>query len=387
MRPAERRRTVVCGANRAAVTLGVLLCMAACDSRENAYVPPPPPEVTVATPVRKTVPDTMEFTGVTRGYEVVEVRARVKGFLEKKLVEGGRRVKAGDLLFVIDPRTFEATARQARAERETQRANLRLAEVTLERMLTAMRSNAASQQEVDKAQADFDAAKARVDVAEAMLATAELDLEFTQVKAPISGRLSLVRVDVGQLVGATDPTLLTTIINDEKIYAEYDMDEQTILELRRVNANRRPGEDGRPNVEVRLALANEQGYPHVGQFHKADNTVNPETGTVRIEAIFDNADGTILPGSFVRVQPVYGEREATLVPDLAVQTDQNGRFVLIVNAEKVVERRNITTGPAIDGLRRVESGLNGDETVIVNGLQRARPGAKVEPKPAAAPAK
>jgi RND family efflux transporter MFP subunit len=360
------------------------LAASACERKQNAYVPPPPAEVTVASPIRKVVPETMEFTGVTRGYEVVEVRARVKGFLEKKLVEGGRRVKAGDLLFVIDPRTFEAAVRQARAERETQRANLRLAEVTLERMLTAMRSNAASQQEVDKAQADFDAAKARVEVAEAMLAAAELDLEFTQIRAPINGRLGLVRVDVGQLVGATEPTLLTTIINDEKIYAEYDMDEQTVLEVRRLNANRRPGEDGRPSIEVRLALANEQGYPHVGQFHTADNTVNPETGTVRIEAIFDNADGTILPGSFVRVQPIYGEREALLVPDVAVQTDQNGRFVLVVNAENVVERRNITAGPTLDGLRRVDSGLAGDEAVIINGLQRARPGAKVSPKRAAA---
>lgn len=368
----------VCGL----IVLG--LAASACERRQNDYVPPPPAEVTVATPIRKLIPETMEFTGITRGYEVVEVRARVKGFLEKKLVEGGQRVKAGDLLFVIDPRTFEATVRQARAERETQRANLRLAEVTLERLQTAMRSNAASQQEVDRAQADFDAAKARVEVADAMLAAAELDLEFTQIKAPINGRLGLVRVDVGQLVGATDPTLLATIINDEKIYAEYDMDEQTVLQVRRLNANRRPGEDGRPNIEVRLALGNEQGYPHVGQFHRADNTINPETGTIRIEAIFDNADGTILPGSFVRVQPIYGEREALLVPELAVQIDQNGKFVLVVNAENVVERRNITAGPALDGLRRVDGGLAGDESVIVNGLQRARPGAKVTPRPSAA---
>jgi len=287
----------------AAFAAAFLLAAAGCKPKEGVFAPPPPPDVTVASPVVATVSDTLEYTGRVRGIETVEVRARVKGFLLTRNVDGGRRVKAGELLFTIDPRPFVAAVKQAEAELETMKANLRLAEVTLDRVELVVAQRAGAKQELDKAEADKSAAEAQVQLAEAKLATAQLDLDYTQVKSPIDGRVGVITVDPGMLVGAIDPTLLATVINDSKVYATYEMDERTIMDLRTRYDNKRPGEDGRPNLKVRLGLVNETGFPHEGEFSRGDNTIDPETGTVKIEAVFDNADGTILPGAFVRLQP------------------------------------------------------------------------------------
>jgi RND family efflux transporter MFP subunit len=368
----------------AALTLCLLPMIAGCKRPPAAFAPPPPAEVEVATPQTRRVPITLEFTGTTRGVEEVEVRARVRGFLETKHVQDGRRVNKGDLLFTIDPRTFEAAVQQARAEQLAREADLRLAQATLDRTAQASAANAVSKIEVDRAEAQRDNAKAQVELAKARVRSAELDLEFTQIKAPISGRIGFVPVEVGDLVGAAEPTLLARIVNDEKIYATYDMDERTILESRKANQNRRPGEDGRPNVVVRLALANETGFPHEGVFDRADNAVNPLTGTIRVESLFDNKEGTILPGAFVRVQPVYGEKDAMTVPDTAVLSDQRGRFVLVVAKDNKVERRSVRVGDVYERQRIILEGLEPSDRVIVNGLQRARAGGEV--RIAAAPA-
>lgn len=356
---------------------GAALLCAGCKRATPAFAPPPPPEVTVAQPVTTRVPITLEYTGTTRGVEEVEVRARVRGFLEQKHVQDGKRVAKGDMLFSIDPRTFEAALAQARADQAAREADLRLAEVTLERTRQAVASNAVSKLEADRAVAQLDAAKAQVEQAKARVRAAELDLEFTQIRSPIPGRIGFVPVEVGDLVGATEPTLLARVINDEKIYATYDMDERTVLESRKANQNRRPGEDGRANVVVRLGLSNEEGFPHEGLFDRADNAVNPLTGTVRVESIFDNKDGTILPGSYVRVQPIFGEKEALTVPDVAVLSDQRGRFVLLVGKDGKVERRDVRVGEVVDRQRVILEGLDASANVIVNGLQRARPGIEV----------
>lgn len=357
--------------------LGAVM-LAGCTREPAAFVPPPPPEVTVASPVQRRVPDTMVFTGVTRGVETVEIRARVRGFIEKKHVQDGRRVKQGDLLFTIDPRTYEASVQQAKAELAAREADLRLAQTTLERTQTAGAANAVSKQELDRAEAQRDGAKAQVDLAKARLRSAELDLEFTQIRSPINGRIGFIPVEVGELVGASEPTLLAHVINDEKVFATYDMDERMVLEIRKANQNRRPGEDGRPNVPVRLGLANEEGFPHVGQFERGDNTVNPQTGTVRVESLFDNPEGTILPGAFVRVQPQFGERDVVTVPDVAVLSDQRGRYVLVVGAGGKVERRDVRAGDVVDRQRVILEGVGLEDRVIVNGLQRARPGIEVK---------
>jgi RND family efflux transporter MFP subunit len=364
----------------ASVIVALALVVApACEREQPAFAPPPPPEVTVATPVERTVEDALYFTGTTRGVESVEVRARVRGFLQEKLVENGRTVQQGDLLFVIDPRTFQAAVRQAQAAISAREADLRLTEVTVQRVTQAVASNAASQQELDRAQAERDAAQAQLEQAQAALQAAELDLEFTQVRAPISGRVGFVNVDQGQLVGANEATLLATIVNDSRIYATYEVDERTLLRLRRQFENRRPGEGGRPLYPVYLGLSDGTDYPFRGEFFTGDSRVDPSTGTIRVEAVYDNANGALLPGLFVRLRTVLGERDSLLVPDLAVLSDPRGRFVLVVNDKNTVERRAVEVGEVFDGMREIVGGLGTNERVVVNGLQRARPGAEVVP--------
>jgi RND family efflux transporter MFP subunit len=360
--------------------LGLAALLAGCRQQPAAYQPPPPPEVSITRPVVREIEDTLEVTGVTRGVETVELRARVQGFLLEKNVEGGERVKAGEELFTIDPRPFSAVVREAQAEVAAREADLALAHVTLERLRRAISVNAASKEEEDRAAAELERAQAQVDLAKAKLSRALLDLEFTAVKTPIDGRVSFVSVERGDLVGADGPTLLATVINDSIVYATYDLSEQTVLELRKATDGRRPREDGRPHMPIRLGMMTDDGYPHMGRFDKADNTVNPTTGTIRCEAIFENPEGTILPGAFVRLQSLLGIQEAMLIPEVAVQTDQAGKYVLVVNDRDVVERRNVTVGRTLDQMTVVRSGLTHDDRVIYNGIQRARPGMTVKPQ-------
>lgn len=357
--------------------------LSGCERPAPAFVAPPPPEVTVATPTVRTIEQTMEFAGRTRGVEEVELRARVKGFLEQKLTPGGRRVKAGEVLFSIDPREYKAAVDQAEAKLASARAQLTIAELTLDRAREAMAQQAATQLEVDQKLAIRDSAQADVQLAQAQLDKAKLDLDFTQIRSPIDGRIGIVTVDPGALVGASEATLLATVINDTKIYATFEIDERTVLELRRDHQNRRPGEDGRPNLPLRLQLAGEKGFPHEGVFDRGSNTVDTATGTIAVEGIFDNAEGEILPGLFVRVQAVFGSGEAMLVPDVAVLTDQLGKFVFVVAADGTVERRSIEIGKVLEGLREVRSGLAASDRVVVNGTQRVRAGGKANAKEAA----
>lgn len=350
----------------------------ACDQKKAEFVPPPPPEVTVTSPRVREIEDTLEYTGVIRGLEEVDVRARVRGFLERKHVADGSRVKKGELLFTIDPRTFEATLSQARAEVAVRSAERDLAKVTLDRMEQAAEANAASPQELDQRRAEFSAAEAQVDLAKAAVRAAELDLEFTEVRSPIDGRIGIVDIDNGTLVGATEATLLARVVNDSKVYAEFDLDERTLLDLRRQHEYHRPGEGGRPLVPVRIALEGDTAFPHEGVYTASDAEIDSGTGTIRVKAVFENSNGALIPGAFARVQPVLGTVQALLIPDVGVQADQGGKYVLIVNDKGEVERRNVTVGPVFDRMRRVLDGLGKDERVIVNGVQRARPGIKVK---------
>ncbi len=367
----------------------LLLCTTACQRKQPAYSPPPPPEVTVAAPVPQVVPQILDFTGTTRGIETVEVRARVRGFIATKDIQQGQRVKQGDLLFTIDPRPFQALVSQGEATLAARKADLRLAEVTQTRIAEAVARNAAAQLELDRTTAELDAARANVQLAEAQLATAKLDLEFTNVRAPIDGRIGISSIEPGQLVGASEPTLLTTVINDATILATYFISERQLLDLRAINQNRRPGEDGRANIPVAMALANDTDFKHQGWYKWGDNAVNPTTGTIRIEAEFDNKDGTILPGLFVRLRSTLGQQDAMTVPDVAVQRDANGSFVLVAGKDDKVERRNVVTGIVTNRQRVLlpltpgDFGVSPQDRVIINGLQRARPGSAVRPTPAA----
>lgn len=406
--PRRRRPSRFSGSAIVAATLAahVALPLAGCNPPPPAYTPPPPPEVTVAHPIQRDIPDTMEFTATVRGVREVEIRARVSGFLEHKHLDGGTRVEAGQDLFTLDTRPFVAAVKEAEAIVRQREAELAQAELRLTREQEAISRGASSAQQMDDAAAQRDVALAMVDLAKAQLDRANLDEEWANMQAPIAGRMGFAQAEEGDLISINQ--WLATIVDDSKVYAVYDIDERTLLQLRSRYENLRPGEDGRPHLEVRLGMSSEEGFPHIGRFYRAEAEVNPDTGTIRVEAEFDNPRGAILPGTFVRVQPVFGDRPALLVPDIAVQSDQGGRYVLVVDQGGMVHRVPVRlTGPVYERMRPVEEvigePLNGDPPpeprlttearVIVNGLQRARAGFPVssyfegeKPEAPAAPA-
>lgn len=356
----------------------LLLCIGilpACKRPQNAYVAPPPPEVTVATPQKQQVTELYETTGTLRAVERVEVRARVSGFIAEKRVKGGDRVKKGDVLYIIDPRPFTAAQQQAEAEVAARESALRLAEITLKRVDEAVKSAAVSELERDKATADRDGAKAQLDLAKAALVTARLNVEYTSVVAPMNGRVGISTRDIGQLVAVSD--LLCDLSNTEQVYANYTMDEKTLQVVRERNAYRRPGEDGRAEVPVLLGFPDKSDYPYEGTFIRADAGINVSTGTIAIEAVFANPKEALVPGMFVRVAYPLGNKDVMLVPDVAVLSDQAGRYVYVVNAESKVERRNVTVGHRRQRDREITEGIEPTDRVVVNGVQRCRPGAPV----------
>jgi RND family efflux transporter MFP subunit len=351
------------------------------------YAPPDPPEVTVAHPIRKPVTRYLEYTGTTEAHEVVELRARVAGFLDEVKFKPGAAVKKGDLLFVIDPRIYEAQVRQAEADLAARNATLRLAELTFERFTQAARAIASTQQELDRALADRDQAKAQVDLAEAALATARLNVEFTQVRSPIDGRITKNLVDVGNLVGAAgQATVLATIVNSQPLYVSIDANESDLLSVRRARMARQPGaEPGqiapgewRP---ADLATADSDQFGVHGHIDYVDPALNPQTGSIRVRCRFENEDGLLLPGLFVRVRVLLETAEETVAPDIALLSDQSGRYALVVNDKDIVEVRRVRIGALDGGMRVVAGGLSVTDRIVVNGLQRARPGIPVKPTP------
>jgi RND family efflux transporter MFP subunit len=355
-----------------------------CKPKMNAYAPPPPAEVTVAHPVRKAVTRYLEYTGTTEAFEAVELRARVAGFLDKVNFKPGAAVKKGDLLFVIDPRVYEAQAKQAGADVAAKEAAERLSEITLKHVSEAFKTAAVAQLELDRAQADVEQAKAQVDLAKAALATAQLNVEFTQVRAPIDGRISKNLVDVGNLVGAAgQATVLATLVSSQPLYVQVDASESDLLAVRRSRMTRQPGaEPGqiapgewRP---ADLATADSHEFNVHGAIDYVDPALNPQSGTIRVRCRFDNPDLLLLPGLFVRVRILLDEDEQIVAPDIALLTDQTGRYALVVNDKDMIEKKSVTVG-ALDGAMRVVlSGLTLQDRLVVNGLQRARPGVTVK---------
>ena len=363
-----------------AMGLGLL---AGCGRGGNAYQPPPPPPVEVATPLQQAVTTYLEYTGRTAGVETVEVRARVKGFLAAMHFTPGEVVERDQLLFTIDLRTFQVAVEQAEADLKGKQAAADITNVQYRKAQELLQRNAATQLEVDEWKAKVDQANAAVAFARATLEAAQLDLDFTQVKSPIDGIVSENRVDLGTLVGAGDPTLLTTVIRQDQVYAYFSASERDVLEIESERAarggeRRKPGE-----IPIEMSLANETNFPHRGVVDFADNTIDPATGTLRVRAVFDNPQRALLPGLFVRVRVPRATREMLLVPDAAVMQDQGGRYVLTVSGEgpvKDVRRRTVEVGRAVGGLRPITAGLSAEDLVIVNGVLRARDGGKVTAK-------
>jgi RND family efflux transporter MFP subunit len=330
---------------------------------------PPAPEVTTASVVTHDLNDWADFTGRLEAVESVEIRPRVGGFVESVHFSEGGRVAAGDLLYQIDARPFKAEVDRLTAERERALAEQKLALSYRDRAERLLAQKATSQEEVERNAADATVAAAQVASISAALEAAELDLSFTRVTAPIAGRVSRAIVTAGNLVDAS--IVLTTVVSDGAVYAYFDIDEQTYLEHVR-------HADAAEHSVVHVGLINEEGYPHVARLDFVDNQVDPQHGTIRARALLDNHDGLFTPGLFARMKLVSPQRTSVaLVDDRAIGTDLGNRFVLVVDEQSVVQYRSVETGRLVEGLRVVTDGLTAGDVVIVNGLQRVRPGVTV----------
>lgn len=376
--------------NRVARAVVVAGCLwAGCTRQPAAEVAlPKPPEVSVSQAVERTVTDYEEFTGRMDAAETVEIRARVSGYLNEVSFSDGQEVKAGAVLFQIDPRTFEADVKNTEGQKAQWLAKRDRAKADVTRYEGLVPSGAASAQDLDQARAELGEAIAAIQSADAAIERAKLNLEFSRITAPIDGQVGEALITKGNLIqsGAGDQ-VLTTIVSLDPIYVYFDVDERTLLRFR----ERHPPDAGRGNalpsvaelkIPVQLGLATDEGFPRGGVIDFADNRVNPATGTVRVRGAFDNAKREFKPGLFARVRiPVSEPYPALLVAETALGTDQGRKFVLVVNAENIVERRFVKPGPPQgDGLRVISDGLKSGDWVVVNGLQRARPGKPVTPQ-------
>jgi len=356
-------------------------------SEKNEYVEPPAPEVTVSNPMVKNVTDYLEFTGNTKAIEEVEIRARVQGFLESVHFEDGDFVKKGQLLFNIDPKPFQAAVESARGRLGKHQAQLERAQKEYQRNLTLFKQNAASEANVVKWKSEVDESKAAVVSAQAALDKAKLDLGYCTIDSPINGRISRKKVDVGNLVGASEHTLLTTIRQWTPIYVYFSINERDLLRTMEMTRKEGITSDKPDNIPLQLALANETGFPHEGNLDFVDATVDPGTATMLLRGIFPNPGPpyVLIPGMFARVRLPIAEREnALLVTERALGLDQGGRFLLVVGNENKVEQRYVKIGALRDGMRVITDGLKPEDQVVVKGIQRAIPGAKVTPQQAQA---
>ena len=359
---------------------------------KSEYVEPPAPEVTVSKPLKQNVTEYLEFTGTTKAIEEIDIRARVEGFLENVHFEDGDFVTKGQLLFIIDPKPYKAAVENARGRLGKHQAQLERAEKEYQRNLTLFKQNAASEANVVKWKSETEESKAAALSAQAALDKALLDLGYCTIHSPISGRISRKRVDVGNLVGAGEFTLLTTVRKLAPIYAYFSLNEREMLRTMKMARDEGISADAPDKIPLELGLANETGYPHKGHLDFVDSTVDPGTGTIELRGLFPSPGPPyiIVPGLFVRVRMPIAEREnALLVTERALGLDQGGRFLLVVNNENKVEQRYVKIGALRDGMRVIEDGLKPEERVVVKGIQRAIPGAKVKPQQtqASAPAK
>ncbi len=341
------------------------------------------PPVTVAQPLKRQITDWAEFTGQFTAVDYVELRARVGGYLTEIHFTDGQMVKQGDLLFVIDPRPYEIALVSARSKVTQAVATRDLATRQLSRAGELQKREFLAQSLLDQREAESRTAGAGQTAAQAAVREAELNLQFTRITAPISGRIGARQISIGNLVAAGGSsgggTLLTTIVSQDPLYFSFDMSEADFLAFQRTYG-RISGTD--LSVPVSLRLADENGWPHPGKLTFIDNQVDRNSGTIRARVTLDNADGMIAPGSFGRVRmPASAPYDALMIPDSAIMTDQNRKIVMTVTADGTVAPRPVMLGPLVDGLRAVRGGLTGEEQIIINGLMRARPGAKVTPQP------
>ncbi len=360
--------------------LGPAVALAGCAARTPPIPEAPPPSVTVSRPLEREVFDHIELTGRTAAVDSVQVRARVWGHLQKINFTEGAEVRKGDLLFLIDQRTYQAALKRTEADVEQAEAHVNRLRAEHARARLVVDSHSISRLEFDKLSGDLLEAQAALRGARSALEAARLNLEYTEVRAPVSGQVGRAMVTVGNMVtsGETAGTMLTTIVSLDPMYAYFDVDERTFLQVRHLLRGTRGETSAAP--AVLLGLAHEEGYPHRGRINFADNQVDTGTGTLKMRAVFDNADRELTPGLFARISlPLGAAHRAVLVADRAIDTDQGQKVVYVVGKDNVVERRPVRLGRLHDGLREVVAGVKPTEQVIVDGLQRVRGGVTVAP--------
>jgi multidrug efflux system membrane fusion protein len=358
-----------------------------CQRAPSQVAPAEPPVLPVSKPVQREVTDYVDFTGRTDAVEAVDIRPRVTGYLIKMAFKEGSEVKKGDLLFEIDPRPYQAQLDQAQGQVALNEASLKLARTTYERdrAIASSVAGGVSRQQLDQDLAAVDEAAARLKAAQASTEVYKLNLEFTKVISPIDGRVSRYYLTLGNLVNL-DQTLLTTVVSLDPIYVYFDMDEPTLLRLRRARNAGLIKPDPKGEYSVLMAVPGEDGFPHQGTVNFVNNQVNPATGSITVRGVFPNpkppGDGTRLlsPGMFVRVRlPIGQPHRALLVIDRAIGSDQGLKFVYVVDAEHKIQTRRVTTGPLQeDGLRVITQGLNPDDWVLVGGLLQVRPHQQIQ---------
>jgi RND family efflux transporter MFP subunit len=376
----ERRNEAWRHVGQALAAAMAVAALAGCEDK-NSFVAPPPPKVDVAAPVQRPVTRYVEATGNTAPIKNVDLVARVQGFLQSIDYQDGAFVKQGTQLFTIEPETYKLKLDQARAAEAGAQASVRQAEADYKRQAELVQRQAVSQATLDTSTSTRDNAQANLQQAEANTKLAQVNYGYTNVTAPFDGIVSAHMVSVGELVGVSSPTQLASIVAMDPIYVNFTVNEQDVLRIRAEAARRGLTAADMKQFPIQVGLQTEAGYPHEGKLDYVAPTLTQSTGTLAVRGLVPNDKRVLLPGYFVRVRvPFTQEKDALLVPDTALGSDQGGRYLLIVNGDNVVEQRKVQIGPVDNGLRVIESGLKPEDRVVTAGLLRVIPGQKIDPQ-------
>ena len=366
-------------ASRIAFVIAAATALSACE--QNTFVPPPPPKVDVAIPAQKNITRYIDATGNTAPVKMVDLVARVQGFLQAINYKDGSFVKEGTTLFTIEPETYKLKVEQAQAAEAGSQATVKQAEADYKRQVELVQKQAVSQSTLDTSTSTRENAQASLSQAQVNTKIAQVNYSYTNVVAPFDGVVTAHLVSVGELVGVASPTQLATIVSLDPIYVNFNVNEVDVLRVREEARRRGMTVEDLRQLPIEVALQTDKGFPHKGTLDYVSPQVNQSTGTLAVRGILKNPDRVLLPGYFVRVRvPFEQQQSALLVPDAALGSDQAGRYVLVVNNENVVEQRKVQVGQLEDDLRVIESGLKADDKVVVAGLLRAIPGQKVDPQ-------
>jgi RND family efflux transporter MFP subunit len=356
-----------------------VLTLSACGEK-NTFVPPPPPKIEVALPLKKNVTRYLEATGNTAAVNTTTLVARVQGFIQAIKYKDGDAVKAGDVLFVIEQKPYQLTLEQAEAGQSSAAADTKKAEADYKRQVDLAAKNIASQSTLDQSTAAKDAAVAKQKQSEVDIEQAQLNLSYTEVKAPFDGIVTAREVSLGQLVGAGSPTTLATIVQLDPIYVNFAVSETDVQEIRAGIRARGLTSDDLKKIPIEVGLQSEEGYPHKGNLDYAAPTITASTGTLLVRGVLPNENRSLLPGYFVRVRvPRAEEPNMLLVPDRVIGSDQSGRYVLVANKDNVLEQRKVELGQQAGDLRVIDKGLKPDDRVVISGLMSVVPGQKIDP--------